>query len=425
MRVPTNAIFRVLTTFQLFVGIAWSQNDTDTTSSCADRSDFAVIATISQVVSEVSLGLQECVLVDGTPITTAFSMTRFVWTVEPTDGDATIISSNAGEIVSAITETIIVDGDDDELGQNETALLQFLPGPNLEDAIGEVGLVIQIPRAQLVGLEFNFGDSSVILQLNDGFTNLQSLDVYVSSTQSAEHIQPGDGPTLKAAVTQSAAPLNLSLRGNAMDVQVETTSFASLVIESRNSYIQLKGDVLENDDNRIIGGNNDMCSDDCGKGLKVVVEGSIAGSIQVSNVNSFSADASPPDEPLVKLQVNDPTGSFNCQDTFFLSGSDDLGPAIQCSTTTDTVSVSPPFNCTTDPTASYQNVLSCPADPSTQQDETCECTVVAPSTGPSASPPFSTNAMSAARRQHSNAMHFGFFLLLGPMITILMSAVGH
>lgn len=381
-----------------FVGTVQSQQQQS--SSCADRSDFAVISSVADAaVSEVSLGLQECVYADGTPIDQAFQMTRFVWTVEPTDGDATVISTNAGNLVSAVTTPIIVDEDDDDavkLSQNGTVRLEFLPGPDLltaaaPDGQGEVGLVLQIPRDHLVELEYNFRDSSVVLQLHDGFTRLRKLAVFASSTQSAAHVRPGEGPTLKGVVNSSQHPLQLSLRGNAMDVQLEsaTMGFGSVYIESRNSHIQLKGDVLENADgnNRILGGNKDMCtddSDDCGKGLKVVIEGSIDGNIELTNVNGFESGAPTPEGPLVKVHVNDPTGNFDCADgtlfVAFTAGANEWGPGIQCATTTDTVTTAPPFNCTTDPTASYQNVLTCPANGEGEkpEDETCECTVVVP-----------------------------------------------
>jgi len=399
-------LFLIVASSFLF-GVTQSQQQTNNTtpSSCADRSDFAVIATIDAAVSQVSLGLRECLYVDGTPIDEAFQMTRFVWTVEPTDGNATTISTNAGDLVRAVTTPILVDDDENDavkLSQNGTVLLEFLPGSDMVStaAQGEVGLILQIPRDQLVDLEYTFRDSSVVLQLNDGFTRLQSLAVSASSTQSVAHVTPGEGPTIKGSVTTSSQlyPLQLSLQGNAMDVQLESSAgFGSVYIESRNSHIQLKGDILENADgsNRILGGNNDICKDDCGKGLKVVIEGSIEGTIEVTNVNGFSSsDGAPnqPDGPLVKVHVNDPTGKFDCDDgTLFVSFADSLGPGIQCLMTNETVSASPPLNCTTDPTASYKNLLTCPANGQGEkpEDETCECTVVVPS--PSTAPATNSN----------------------------------
>lgn len=380
------------------------------------------MARITERVSELSLGFQACEYADGTPLA-PFTMTRFVWTVEPSpddSGETTVIYSNGGEVVFPVTRLILSDDDDEDAdnSRNGTVALEFLPGANV-DADGDVGVVIQIPKDQLLDLEFNFRDSSVVLQLNDGFTNLQSLSVFASSTQSLAHVLPGEGPTMKAKATQSQFPLDLSLKGNAMDIAIEATEYEIIYIDSRNSIIQLKGDILANDRNYILGGNADVCDNgvtiNCGSGLDLIIEGNIAGPVEVSNHNGFTSGQEP-EVPLMQIRVNDPTAassSFDCQSTFFLFGADDLGPGIACGGTNATVSSDPPFPCTRDRT-SYLDVLVCPADPLTPQDETCECTVVPPP-----APLSSEGNSGAAARERDNQR----WLFVGLTMAIMMMLI--
>lgn len=314
---------------------------------------FTNISTFNEVVHKVLLGFEECTKVTGDSTTKLepFESTRFVWTIRPSPDDSTHISSSPPGLVRPMKVGGIT---------GFTAIAFNVGIPNFS---GEGGVLIEVPADHLEEIQTQLSNGAAVMaQIEDGFTQLRSiqLDEFVSGRKNDV---PGDGAILKAKATASSEALSVTLRGSGIHAEVEASDIKRVYINARNSDITIKAANVSVQDSiggfNIRGSSLEDCNDKtgCSPDLNVLVQGSF------EHVPFYDITHG------VNLRVNDPTGTFRCEEIVH-------GEHTKCSLTDEEVVLGDPLPCTNS-RKTAQDIFYCENEVPIG-DTYCRCTPVAP-----------------------------------------------
>ena len=275
----------------LWLGITFASSF----SGCDTSSTMEVVQTISGPINIFYVGIVSpdwCTAPSYTEWDPAVTLPRFTWTLEPAPEGAT----NTTVMMSPPDlGTLLYDLNKDGVGSADG--LKINPTLNLTNGT-EVGIVVQIPRNELVIVNV-LGGAPFYVNIVNGFTNISTLgsdigsyDFYCGNGTYQSDIF-GRGSSVAADLSSAIDFWSLSIRDDganwAVTLTDDETSRTELEIDAMNAKVAVQGHLqcTEPYACNLIGGSREGCAENCQ--TELVVDGSISGNISV-----FSITPQPP-----------------------------------------------------------------------------------------------------------------------------------